>query len=343
MRGGLLVSIQVVIGIHAGVQEGLASAYNKSLLFYQGDGGDGSVDYVRFIINKSLPYTVKGLAQFHDREPPHKTDLVFQHASIDQIIANFNNTLVSNCPIRWFKRNTCIVKSTYSDVHVFEDKLVDAVAVVLANNKQKKIVVSYRATITTQNWLDDLNAALIDLPGAPVGARVHRGVFINYLASYTNVNSIVTRMLDDPRFKDYSVLVTGYSLGGAVATMALPTIATLVQTHSDPRTIELISYAAPRMANAEYAKYLASFNVPVTRVTLAYDAVSHLPLRKMGYTHAGVEIHVDQPSLTGNYSLRLCSQEYDEDPSCAWAENSELNGVRHGTPFGTFLPRPPYS
>lgn len=342
MRANVLMAIQAVAGLSQVLQKKFNAAYNRTPLFYDGDGGNGNVDYVKYVINKALPYGLKGLASFHERVEPVKTDLRFQHATPEQVLANYNNTLVSNCPIRYFNRGRCVHNSTYSDIHVIEDRLVDAVVVVLANNKMKKIVVSYRATLTTQNWLDNLNDALIDLPGAPVGVRVHRGVFANYLASYNRVNAAVDEMLRTPRFRGYSVLVTGYSLGGALAMMALPTVTQVVRDRPDPRFVELISVAAPRMGNADFASYLHGFGVPVTRLTLSRDIVSHLPLRRMGYTHAGAEIHTDQPAPIGRYTMRVCSQEYDEDPECSWAENDELNGIRHGTPFGRYLPHAPF-
>ncbi|KAJ9055380.1 hypothetical protein DSO57_1004584 [Entomophthora muscae] len=119
-------------------------------------------------------------------------------------MSNFNKSLVSNCPVRKFNCNACTFKATYSNVHLFEDKLVDAVTVVLTNNKQKKFFVSYWATITAQNWLDNFNGMLVDLPTVPDGVKVHHGICLNYLESYHHVRKTFKKLLNNPHFKGYS-------------------------------------------------------------------------------------------------------------------------------------------
>ncbi|KAJ9055379.1 hypothetical protein DSO57_1004583 [Entomophthora muscae] len=342
MRITLLVSLQVVCGFDFEVGKVVDTLIKNSPLKYEGDGGNSPVDYMKYTLNKAMPTLVRSIGHYADNTPPRKTDLRFKHTSLEGVISNLNNSLVSSCAMRDFNRGRCTANATYSDIHVIEDKLVDAVAVVLANNKQKKIVVSYRATVTTQNFLDDFDGAPVDLPGAPDGVRVHRGIYANYLATYNKVRHALTKLLDHHRFRDYSVLVTGYSLGGGAATIAICDLTKFIRMRPEPRHIELISYAAPRAGNPEYAAYLASLKVPVTRVTLAYDIVSHTPIRELGYTHVGQEIHTIQPERLGNYSLKMCSQEYDEDPTCAWAESSQATPVRHLFPFGAPFSGPPF-
>ncbi|KAJ9055378.1 hypothetical protein DSO57_1004582 [Entomophthora muscae] len=343
MKITLLVSLQVVCGFDFGIGRAVKTLVTSVPLKYEGDGGNGTLDYMKYALNKAMPSLARSIGHLYDNVPPRKTDLRFSHASAEGILANFNNSIASSCFIRLFNRGLCLDNSTYSDAQLFEDPMVDAVTLVVANNKQKKIVVSYRASITTQNFIDDLNAALVDMPGAPDGARVHRGFYLNYLATYSKVRRTLMKFLDDHRFKDYSVLVTGYSLGGGAATIAMSDLTKLIRTRPEPRHIELISYAAPRAGNSAYAAYLASLKVPVTRVTLAYDIVSHTPIRGLGFTHAGQEIHTIQPERLGSYTIKMCSQEYDEDPTCAWAESSESTPVRHLYPFGAPFPEVPYS
>ncbi|KAJ9055386.1 hypothetical protein DSO57_1004589 [Entomophthora muscae] len=343
MKITLLVALHLVCGVDLGAEKVASTLINNSPLKYKGDGGNGTLDYMQYVLNKAIPYLGRALGNLTDDAPPQKTKLRFDHATAAEVIANFNNSLASSCPVRYFNRNLCLDNTTYSDAHLVEDPNVDAVALVVANNKLKKIVVSYRASITTQNFLDDFNGALVDVPTAPEGARVSRGFYLNYLATYYKVRKAFTKLLDDHRFKNYFVLVTGYSLGGGAATIAISDLTKLVRSRSDPRHIELISYAAPRAGNSEYAAYLASLKVPITRITLAYDIVSHLPTRTLNYTHAGQEIHTIQPARLGNYTIKMCSQEYDEDPACAWAERKEMSPVRHFFPFGAWFPKHPFS
>ncbi|KAJ9074730.1 hypothetical protein DSO57_1003384 [Entomophthora muscae] len=310
---------------------------------YNGDGGNGGHDYMRYVISKALPSAARLLNQYYDSDPPRRTNLRFSSSSVSEVMASFNASLVSMCPMRMLNRNLCTVSSTYSDVTVLEEKSVDAVVVVMANNRQSKIVVSYRATVSAQNWLDNFNAELVDVPTAPEGVKVHRGIYLNYLATFNKVRGALKKLLDDHRFKDYSVLVTGYSLGGGAAYIAMSDITRFVRARQDPRHVELITFAAPRTGNPAYAAYLASLKVPVTRLTLSFDSIPHLPFRSSGYTHGGQEIHVIQPEQIGRYSIKVCSQEYDEDPACAWSESDAVTITRHEYPFGAPYPKPPLS
>ncbi|KAJ9055381.1 hypothetical protein DSO57_1004585 [Entomophthora muscae] len=117
----------------------------------------------------------------------------------------------------------------------------------------------------------------------------------------------------------------------------------LVRSCPDPQHIELIAYAAPRAGNPKYATYLASLKVPITHVTLAYDIVSHTPVCGLGYTHTVQEIHTIQTEHTGSYSTKMCSQEYNKDSTCAWAESKEATPMRHLYPFCALFPKHPYS
>ncbi|KAJ9074735.1 hypothetical protein DSO57_1003389 [Entomophthora muscae] len=81
---------------------------------------------------------------------------------------------------------------------------------------------------------------LVDLPTVPDGVKVHHGICLNYLASYHHVRKTFKKLLNNPCFKGYSVLVTGYSLGGGAVTIVISDLIKLLRSHPDPQHIELI-------------------------------------------------------------------------------------------------------
>ncbi|KAJ9074734.1 hypothetical protein DSO57_1003388 [Entomophthora muscae] len=92
------------------------------------------MDYMRYVMNKEMPSIFKGAASYYNEVLPQKTKLQFKHATVKENMPNFNKSLVSNCPVCKSNCNACTSKATYSNEHLFEDKLFDAVAVVLNNN-----------------------------------------------------------------------------------------------------------------------------------------------------------------------------------------------------------------
>ncbi|KAJ9059247.1 hypothetical protein DSO57_1004559 [Entomophthora muscae] len=77
--------------------------------------------------------------------------------------------------------------------------------------------------------------------------------------------------------------------------------------------------------------------VPVTWYSNHNDIISHILLRSFGYTHAGVEVD-EYSASSGTSKLRICSQSFDEDPTCAWCSVPFLSAVCHITPLGKPMP-----
>jgi hypothetical protein len=80
----------------------------------------------------------------------------------------------------------------------------------------KAIFVVFRGSLSIKNWLDDFDTLMTGYPLC-AGCDVHRGFYFAAQSVKTDVIGW-TRALQD-RFPDYSVVCTGHSLGGALATL----------------------------------------------------------------------------------------------------------------------------
>ena len=106
------------------------------------------------------------------------------------------------------------------------------------------------------------------------------------------------------QYPGYQLIVTGHSLGGAVATLAG---LTLLNAGYSPT---VYSFGSPRVGNAPFAAYTSKILVYNYRVTHYRDLIPHIPPRSLHYLHTGEEVYEDKDHI-----LTMCTQV--EDPSCA--------------------------
>ena len=90
-------------------------------------------------------------------------------------------------------------------------------ALVLVDEKTKEIVVSVRGTIGLMNWITD--AAVIVVPAKHMckGCYMHSGFWIATREIHRTVRAEIRRLWALPQYRDFTLTVTGHSLGGAVA------------------------------------------------------------------------------------------------------------------------------
>jgi predicted lipase len=124
------------------------------------------------------------------------------------------------------------------------------------------VVVSYRGTVPTslKNWIEDLNfAETTPYPKAP-NALVHSGFYNAYL---TVQNQTLQSVSELRRFKylnlystissqhpDFTIMVTGHSLGAAIAEIAALDIK--LELGED---VAVYNYGDPRVGNEGFATF----------------------------------------------------------------------------------------
>ncbi|HEY5038320.1 MAG TPA: lipase family protein [bacterium] len=129
-------------------------------------------------------------------------------------------------------------------------------------------ILSFRGTQIKQ-WIDietDLNIPFYKNKGG----EVHRGFFEAFQVIAPDLIQALKK-LKTPLY------VTGHSLGGALATVAV------MNLPNPDQIAACYTYGAPRVGNAEFVE--AFYKVPVYRLVHASDIVPHLPFFAMGYCH----------------------------------------------------------
>lgn len=153
------------------------------------------------------------------------------------------------------------------------------------NPSTRTAFVSFRGTADVEDWLADLDAIPDDyLPVSGFG-QVHGG----FQDVYELVRKSIATNLATATAGCDQILITGHSLGAALAVLAAPD----VFRNMPPNTIEprLITFAGPRVGLTDF---VAAFNAAIEscfRVVNFLDIVPFVP--PTPYTHVGAQITVD--------------------------------------------------
>ncbi|KAI9292517.1 alpha/beta-hydrolase [Neoconidiobolus thromboides FSU 785] len=300
-------------------------------------------DIVDFAKDLYLPSVIQDLYKFLIKVPPKRlaSPRNVKHGTIEDVHKYLSRSLISSCPAEKILNLECLCEKTFSNIKIIKDEDSRSLVTVTTDDKYNLIIVSYRASLSAQNWLTNFEYPMIDFPNSKPGVKVHHGFYSNHRSSYVPVKNAVVELLDNPKYKNYILHITGYSLGASTATVSLPDWVSLLKSRNDQRKIQAYVYASPRPGNEGFAQYIAELDVPITLYTNRNDIVPHVPPRSMGYVHAAPEIHERYVGL-GRTELVECSQEYDEDPNCGYKETFPISVAMHLLPLNGLVPLPPY-
>ena len=161
---------------------------------------------------------------------------------------------------------------------VVDDPLTNIRGFVGYSPQNDTLVVSFRGTVGDENWLEDADFFQVQLPNAPDGVLVHQG----FLDTYQSVKSHILEAVDNiirsasPAY----CLVTGHSLGGALAVFA--TLDLHFEGYASQFTsVAMYNYGQPRVGNVAFADFYQSLQNVSFRVINERDPVPHLPPKKI--------------------------------------------------------------
>jgi triacylglycerol lipase len=180
---------------------------------------------------------------------------------------------------------------------------------VAKNRSSGKVFVVFRGTESVEDWLSDLTFTQVDHPWG----CVEKGFYALYRQCAGPIHAAVAGPND-------GLIVTGHSLGGALAVLAC---ADLAETGAP----SLYSFAGPRVGDIAFAgKFNAKLPLRAWRVVNSEDLVATLPLaspilyddqsamklgsiimgaRQMNYQHVGESVNftVNKGSISDNHKM----------------------------------------
>jgi predicted lipase len=163
------------------------------------------------------------------------------------------------------------------------------------NEETRTAFVSFRGAQDLRDWLHNVDLEDESYIPLPNYGRVHVG----FQAVYKLVRGDISAKLEDACTGCTQILLTGHSLGAALAVLAAPDMFRNMPPDLEPR---LVTFAGPRVGLADFAKSFTADIEACFRVVNFLDIVPHVPFPP--YVHVGAEIDVDSGGdITGRHTL----------------------------------------
>lgn len=206
--------------------------------------------------------------------------------------------------------NNSIFITDFAPTSLVYNKYYDVNGFIGTSKADQSIYVIFRGSMTITNWLDDFETLMTNYPLCHQ-CLVHAGFYYSALSVKDDVVASVQYL--QKMYPDYSVVVAGHSLGGALATLTAVNLIT-----NDITKIRHFSFGSPRLANEAASSFISKLLPEIYRTTHYKDIVPHNPFVHFGYVHVSGEWYENENGL-----LNICMG--PEDPRCAdqwtFAEN----------------------
>jgi hypothetical protein len=191
--------------------------------------------------------------------------------------------------------------------HTINDSIKDTHGYIGYHQGQKAIYVSFRGSDSIQNWISNINAILTTYPAPGCSnCEVHKGFYQAEQSCFPDVLNHVKTLKST--YPDYQVVVTGHSLGAALATLVS---VDLINVGISP--VRMFNYGSPRVGDTNFANYVNSVIKDRNRITHHKDLVPHSPMHER-FTHHSGEWY--EPS--DDVVLNACSGNEDSNCSYQW-------------------------
>ncbi|KAJ6598584.1 alpha/beta-hydrolase [Mycena sp. CBHHK59/15] len=224
-------------------------------------------------------------------------------------------------------------------VKQFDESSTDTQGFVARDDTKKEIVVAWRGSSAVQDFL--ITDAFVLLksyqsPGVtpPSGVEVHSGFIRSYNSVATQVIALVQDQLT--QFPNYTVVSTGHSLGGSLASLA----GVSLKSNFPDTPMRLYTYGQPRTGNQGYADLVNSLFAEGSsfRYVRTTDGVPTAFSTLFGFRHHGVEFwQTSDPAVAD--TLEQCAAG-GEDKTCSASLFSDGFTPTHLAYFGLHFDTP---
>ncbi|KAG8526337.1 uncharacterized protein KY384_000330 [Bacidia gigantensis] len=194
----------------------------------------------------------------------------------------------SSCPL--------VEADKVTAVYEFQNSLItDVTGYIALDTARSLIVLAFRGSKSLRNWIADVTFGAGTQEAICPGCEVWEGFAESWNEAKTGVlAALKTAVAANPTFK---VVVTGHSLGGAIAVIAAAEI------RNEIANADLYTYGQPRIGKAKVSDYITGQGKGANfRVTHKDDPVPRLPPLALGYKHISPEYYIDVGDEEGPFT-----------------------------------------
>ncbi|XP_006367590.1 phospholipase A(1) DAD1, chloroplastic-like [Solanum tuberosum] len=202
-----------------------------------------------------------------------------------KVVKNLYATCVVQMP-RWTKKTFPNLASPQSSwigyMAVCDDEKE------IARLGRRDVVIAYRGTATSSEWLENFRATLTCLPDDMTTSdqnydqpMVQSGLLNLYTTNtqcdqslQDTIREEIGKILDKYRDEPLSITITGHSLGAALATLTACDITT---KFSNAPIVSVVSFGGPRVGNKSFRCQLEKSGTNVLRIVNSDDPITKVP------------------------------------------------------------------
>ena len=153
----------------------------------------------------------------------------------------------------------------------------------IARLGRRDVVIAYRGTATSLEWLENLRATLTNVDPTNEGPMVESGFLSLYTSKIDTCPSLqetvreeIARVIEMYGDDDVplSFTITGHSLGAALATLTAYDITT---TYEKSPMVTVISFGGPRVGNKGFRSHLERSGTRILRIVNSEDVITKVP------------------------------------------------------------------
>lgn len=149
---------------------------------------------------------------------------------------------------------------------------------IAVSHQLRNIVVSFRGTASAWDFFTDLRYLQVPAWSICRECSIHHG----FLRAFHNIRADLVQTVKALRteHRDYKLVVTGHSLGGAVATIAAAYL------RKQDIACDLYTYGSPRVGDRYFADFVSNQRNGMTaRVTSRFDPITVIPSPLLNFRH----------------------------------------------------------
>lgn len=201
----------------------------------------------------------------------HQFNLMAQYSAAAYCPGNNNST---GTPITCPTGNCPLVEAAgaYSIEEFENNPQSDDTGFIAVDDVNRLVVLVFRGTVSPLNWLEDLK-----IWKTHSYLCKHCDFHDGFWESWTGVRDSVmmTALQALQAHPDYRFVITGHSLGGAIATLAAADFRR--ETVDLAKRTELFTYGSPRLGNKKAVAFLSKQSSLSYRITSMKDPIPRLP------------------------------------------------------------------